>query len=349
MHASELIKHLSVTSGAAGLLVVTEIQGSAPRHHGSKMLVFADGSTMGTIGGGFVEAQAVELAIGHIAEGTSGRFVVEMLGERAEGSAPLCGGTASIAMFIVADRAAYAAASEQLERGKRVVLVFAMQDGGKGNPVAVIGEDGQAVWGPQASVDGVTLSTVIDSGLPAISKDGGLLCDPIVPRDRLLILGGGHVGQSLARIASELDFSVCVGDSRAAYADPARFPPGTETRLGEFDDIVAAYPSGASTYAIVVSPSHSSDLACVRALLRREYRYAGFIGSRRKTRMILEQALADGFPPEQVAALRAPIGADIGAETPAEIAVAILAEIIAVRRDSPSIKAMDADRIRRRS
>ncbi len=86
----------------------------------------------------------------------------------------------------------------------------------------------------------------------------------------------------------------------------------------------------------------------MRAILAREYRYAGFIGSRRKTRMILEQAVTDGFPPDMVAALRAPIGADIGAETPAEIAVAILAEIVAVRRGSPAVARMDGERERRR-
>ena len=86
----------------------------------------------------------------------------------------------------------------------------------------------------------------------------------------------------------------------------------------------------------VVSPGHSTDLECVRALLKREYRYAGFIGSRRKVRMILDQAASEGFPADKVKALRAPIGVDIGAETPAEIAVAILAELIATRRGTPA-------------
>jgi len=349
MHASELIKRLAETSGVAALVVVIEIKGSAPRHPGSKMLVFADGSSMGTIGGGFVEARAMESAFDRLASGASGRIVVEMLGEQAEGDAPICGGTASLAIFIVNDRAAYAAASEQLDLGRRIVLVFPVAGDRMDHPVAIVDADGHAVYGASGPIDHVALRTALDTGLPAVSQADGFLYDPIVPQDRLLILGGGHVGQALARLATELEFSVCVGDSRAEFVAPGRFPAGTETRLGGFADIVAAYPFGASTYAVVVSPSHSSDLECVRAILKREYRYAGFIGSRRKTSMILDQAIADGFPPEKVTALRGPIGADIGAETPAEIAVAICAEIIAIRRDSPAIITMDKDRLRRRA
>lgn len=348
MHASELIQQLSVTSGTAALVVVTDTKGSSPRHPGSKMLVFPDGASLGTVGGGDVEKRALESAVKHIATGTSGRIVVEMLGEQAIGNAPICGGTVSLAIFLVTDRAAYATAAEQLEKGRRVVIAYSLEGERMGNVVAVFDTDGNAVYGSQAPIDAPTIRTVIDSGLPAISSADGLLYDPIEPQDQLLILGGGHVGQALARLAALLEFRVCVGDSRKEFVDPGRFPAGTETRLGEFSDIVDAYPFGDSTYAVVVSPSHSSDLACVRSILKREYRYAGFIGSKRKTRMILDQASSDGFPPDKVNALRAPIGADIGAETPAEIAVAIFAEIIAVRRSSPTIIAMDADRVRRR-
>jgi len=349
VHASELIKRLAETSGDAALVVVIEIKGSAPRHPGSKMLVFSDGTSIGTIGGGFVEIQAVENARERIATGSSGRMVVEMLGDNAVGNVPICGGTASLAINIVGDKTAFAAASEQLDLGRRIVLVIPVEGDRMDYPVAIVDVDGHAVYGACGPIDHVALRTALDTGFPAVSQADGFLYDPIVPQDRLLILGGGHVGQALARLATELEFSVCVGDSRAEFVDPGRFPAETETRLGGFADIVAAYPFGASTYAVVVSPSHSSDLECVRAILKREYRYAGFIGSRRKTSMILDQAIADGFPPEKVTALRAPIGADIGAETPAEIAVAICAEIIAVRRNSPVIVTMDGDRLKRRA
>jgi xanthine dehydrogenase accessory factor len=93
-------------------------------------------------------------------------------------------------------------------------------------------------------------------------------------------------------------------------------------------------PVHAATYAVIMTRGHLLDLACVRAVLKRPYRYAGFMGSARKTRLILEQLEKDGCDPARVAALWAPIGLDIGAETPAELAVAILAELVAVRRNA---------------
>jgi xanthine dehydrogenase accessory factor len=282
-------------------------------------------------------------------ESAFGRIVVEMFGDQAEGNAPICGGTASLAIFIVNDRAAYAAASEQLDKGRPVGIACPIDGERMGDPVGVADAEKHVIYGPGVPIDDAAMTTALGSGFPAISQADGLLYDAIVPQDRLLILDGGHVGHALARLGAELEFRVCVGDSRQDLVDPGRFPARTETRLGEFADIVAAYPFGASTCVVVVSPSHSSDLECVRAILKREYRYAGFIGSRRKTRMILDQAIADGFPSEKVTALRGPIGANIGAETPAEIAVAIFAEIIAVRRNSPAIMAMDKDRVRRRA
>ncbi len=349
MHASELIKLVSETTGTAALVIVIDTKGSAPRHPGSKMLVFPDGGSKGTIGGGYVEKRAVESALERIANGASGRIVVEMLGEQADGDAPICGGTVTLAIFIVADKAAFRAASARLEGGIPVVIVGSFEGAEAGRIIAVADAKGRAEYGSDDSIDRSALRTAFDTGLPLVSPADGFLYDPFTPQDRLLILGGGHVGKALARFATDLEFRVCVGDSRKEFVDPARFPAGTETKLGEFADIVAWYPFGASTYAIVVSPSHSSDLECVRAILKREYRYAGFMGSRRKTRMILDQAVADGFAPEKVTALRAPVGADIGAETPEELAVAILAEMIAVRRGSPAIVAMDENRVKRRA
>ncbi|MCP5454556.1 MAG: XdhC family protein [Spirochaetaceae bacterium] len=328
----------------AALAVVVATAGSVPRRPGSMMLVYPDGRSIGTVGGGPVEAAAVAACAERASSGGFARITVELRGEKAVGDRPICGGTATLAVFAVSGREAYAGAAARLGRGERAAIVVSEDDG---RCVAAIGPDGAP--SPRGYVpDADALAKALGSGDPAPSERDGTLYVPLDPPDRLLVLGGGHVGRALARLAADLDFAVCVADERPEYADPSRFPPGTETRVGRYADIVAEYPFGPATYAVVVSPSHSSDLECVRAILAREYRYAGFIGSRRKTRMILEQAVSDGFPPDKVAALRAPIGADIGAETPAEIAVAILAEIVAVRRGSPAVARMDGERERRR-
>lgn len=320
MHPHALLNAVAAQEpGHAALAVVAEVSGSAPRHVGSMMLVMKDGTILGTIGGGKVEERARQNALLCLETGKSDFIRVGMTGTDALGEVPICGGAVGIAILSVGatEKASCVRAAALLDRGERVVLEI----------------------GPGAS------------SLRFPAEDDGasaLLRCPIEPAERFLILGGGHVGLALARQASELDFRVCVGDFRPEYADPERFPAGVETRCAAFADIIADYPFDASTYAVVVSPDHLSDLECVRAILKRDYRYAGFIGSRRKTAMILGQVASEGFDPAKVDALHAPIGADIGAETPAEIAVSILAEVVAVRRNSPRLAEMDSQRAERR-
>lgn len=365
MHSSELVNQLTSQEGRIALVVVIEAKGSAPRHPGSRMLVMPDGKTIGTIGGGAIEAQAIRQAVSCIGSGADRLFVADMLGEQALGSDPICGGSVTAAIILVDDRRPYAAAAALLERGQPVVLVSTLPGPGatqpsgaiasasmattSGGDVAVFDADGQCAYGTPADFDETLLRTAFQTGLPVVSGLDGRLYDPLVPRDRLLILGGGHVGLALARLAVHLDFQVCVAESRPEFVEPGRFPAGVETRLGGYANLIEGFPAGSATYVVVVSPGHSTDLECVRALLRHEYRYAGFIGSRRKVRMILDQAISEGFPVDKVQALRAPIGVDIGAETPAEIAVAILAELIAARRNSPALGVMDIARVARRA
>ena len=156
------------------------------------------------------------------------------------------------------------------------------------------------------------------------------------------------MGKAVARFAEGLEFKVTIADDRPQFADPGRFSGGVEVLEGRFADVIERFPFGPSTYALVVTPGHLSDLDCMRAIMRREYRYAGLIGSKRKVRMIFEQLIAEGFDRSRVEAVYSPVGLDIGAETPEEIAVSILAEMIAVRHESPALAAMEVERRRRR-
>ncbi|HUX40858.1 MAG TPA: XdhC/CoxI family protein [Rectinemataceae bacterium] len=178
---------------------------------------------------------------------------------------------------------------------------------------------------------------------------GGEFEDPLVEADRLIIFGGGHVGLALARLASELDFAVTVCDERPEFAHPDRFPSGVSTLAGAYLDSIARLEIGRGDWAVVMTPDHQHDHLCVRELFRRAPRYLGFIGSARKTRLILEALKAEGGDPATVDAIRAPIGLDIGAETPAEIAVSILAELVAERRGAKLLEGLAADRARRRT
>ncbi len=155
----------------------------------------------------------------------------------------------------------------------------------------------------------------------------------------LIVLGGGHVGLALARLARELGFDVLVGDDREEYASPSRFPEGVRAvRTNRNYEIPGSDLSrGRDRYVAVVTRCWETDLAALRPWLAQgapNARYIGLIGSQRKARGVRERLAQEGVTAERIAAIHAPIGLPIGAVTPEEIAVAILAEITAVRRSA---------------
>jgi xanthine dehydrogenase accessory factor len=155
----------------------------------------------------------------------------------------------------------------------------------------------------------------------------------------LVILGGGHVGLALAHLGLALGYEVLVGDDRGDYARPDRFPPGVRAvhTNRNYELPPDALRPGRDRYVAVVSRCWETDLAALRPWLAPDApaaKYLGLIGSARKVRGVMERLGSDGVAAEKLEAVRAPIGLSIGAVTPEEIAVAILAEVTAVRRDA---------------
>jgi len=333
--------------GDSALVTVIGTRGSVPRHVGSKMLVRrptgGPGSpvtqeAVGTVGGGRGEAAAVEAAGGCISGGRSRIITVEMLGAEASGPDMVCGGTGTMLVELITDPAPYQAAIQALEQGRRVVMLKGIRGMAGGEPgsvdVSVLDESSR----PPADFEGdrQAVEECLSTGKPQLVEEKGLFYDPQFPREKLLILGGGHIGQVLASMAYELDFEVTVVDDRPEFAAPGRFPPAVKTRCSGYAEAVKVFPFDSATYVVIVTRGHLFDLESIRAVLGRTYRYAGFIGSARKAKLLRAQAVNDGFDPSRVDALRAPIGIDIAAETPGEIAVSILAQIVAVRRNATS-------------
>jgi xanthine dehydrogenase accessory factor len=149
---------------------------------------------------------------------------------------------------------------------------------------------------------------------------------------RLVIVGGGHIGRSLCRIGAECGFSVTVIDDRPDYANRERFPEADHVICADFDTALGELPVDHNTYAVLVTRGHKQDELSLRLLIERPAAYLGMIGSKRRTGAVLQHLADDGFPADALARVRTPIGLDIGAETPEEIAVSILAEMIMVRR-----------------
>ncbi|NLM52412.1 MAG: xanthine dehydrogenase [Firmicutes bacterium] len=156
--------------------------------------------------------------------------------------------------------------------------------------------------------------------------------EPFFPEPRLLILGGGHIAKPLCAFAAKVGFAVTVVDDRPTFANHRRFPEAEQVICAPFAEAIEAFHFTPYTYVVVVTRGHRHDQECLRAVLPKRWAYVGMIGSKRRVTGIMEQLQAEGFAPELLAKVNTPIGLAIGAVTPEEIAVSILAELISFRR-----------------
>jgi xanthine dehydrogenase accessory factor len=354
----EIIRTIADGGGGLALVTVIHVQGSAPRHPGSKMVVrrtSAGGApaaggvpaagdapaasvvVAGTVGGGKGEARAISEA-GECIRGSASRLItLEFQGTEIEGQDMICGGTSRLLVEALEDRTPYRLALEKLRNGERTLLVKVLGGSGAspGSTVrtALLDERGAPLYGAVPPSVREQAGRALASGTAALLQDEVFL-DPLFPDERLLVLGGGYVGQAVAWHAARLGFAVTVADDRAEFSAAGRFPPGVQTLSGPYTGIVEGFRFDSATYVVMVTRGHLTDLECARAVLRKSWRYAGFIGSARKAVLLREQLARDGLDPARVQRLHSPIGLRIGAETPEELAVSILAEMIAVRRNS---------------
>jgi xanthine dehydrogenase accessory factor len=180
------------------------------------------------------------------------------------------------------------------------------------------------------------------------AQETGLICggqmsvyiEPIEPSPELYVVGAGHVGYHLATMAQEVGFQVHVVDDREKFASRERFPNATEVIAEDIPAWLERTKLPAHAYVVIVTRGHTNDLDALRALAPRDLRYVGLIGSRAKVARISDQLRSEGMAPEVLKQVHAPIGLEIGAVTPQEIAVSILAELIAVKHGR--IKSRDA-------
>jgi xanthine dehydrogenase accessory factor len=239
---------------SVALVTVVRAKGSTPQRAGAKMLVYADGRTVGTIGGGCYENDAFGKAREAISSGRSALLHYDLNDDFAQENGLICGGQMDVHV------------------------------------------------------------------------------DPLVPAPRLYVIGAGHVGFHLARCATDAGFKLHVVDDREKFANRQRFPDADEVLVEPIAEWLHAADIPPSAYVVVVTRGHQHDLDAMRALAARDLKYLGLIGSRAKVVRIFDALAAEGLPAECLQRTHAPIGLDIGAVTPAEIAISILAELIAVRR-----------------
>lgn len=175
--------------------------------------------------------------------------------------------------------------------------------------------------------------------------DNGLICggtlevfvEPILPQPTLYLFGGGHVSIAVAQAASAAGFAVGIIDDREQFANPQRFPMAGEI-FTSFDDAFAKLKPGPATYLVIVTRGHKEDMRCLAWAVRTDARYIGMIGSKRKVLSVFQALEKEGYRPQEFERVFAPMGLEIGALSPEEIAISITAELIAVRRHAAGLQ-----------
>jgi len=237
------------------LATIVQVNGSIPSYESAKLLVREDGSIMGTVGGGCVEAEV------------------------------------------------WNAAREVIETEKPRHLNFSL--------------------GQEAAYD---------TGL-ICGGQLNIFVEPVIPQPRAFIFGGGHVSKSISKVATLAGFLTTIVDDREAFANRERFPEAEETYADEYESVFPKLPVTSTSYLIIVTRGHRDDMRVLRWAVGTPAKYISMIGSKRKTISVIHELEKEGFQRETFERIFAPMGLEIGAESPEEIAISVVAEMIAVRRE----------------
>ncbi|MDR3542268.1 MAG: XdhC family protein [Desulfosporosinus sp.] len=343
----------------AALITVTSALGSTPRKPGAKLLVFADGTTIGSIGGGCGEAEARQEAFNVIVAHTSKIYYLNMTSDVVEEEGMVCGGI--MGLFI--DYLGHQGSLEQtklnldylsaLRSDNNPILVTVIEAAeewlvGKklfvknnGDVLGDLGsEDLNRVAFESAEAGGgnfypllISLNSKFELCDPSITKATfRLMVEPPTTVVQLLILGAGHLVQPLVTMSKILGYEVTVVDDRPSFINSARYNEADRIICGNFERALNAININPQTFVIIVTSGSYSDKACLRKVINQPARYIGMMGSYRKVKALKAELEEEGVSCESLQKLYSPIGLKIGAETPAEIAVSILGQLIKVQK-----------------
>ena len=325
---------------------VVETRGSTPQKAGAAMLVFPDGNQTGTLGGGCVEAEVKRQALRALADSARGSaqvFSFCLDDNYGWDDGLICGGRMTILADPLSDPAQSGGYFRQyrqiFEHGLGGTEAVVIEQSASGLPLGsrfLFDRTGQLM----SSLANAEPNKQLTNQLIPLAKRPkpyllqGVSYLPIFPRITLFIVGGGHVGQAVAKLASEVDFDIWVLDDREAYVRVERFPTAQRRLVGDIGQKLAELGSQAispAIYALIVTRGHAHDEEALYHLATTSAGYIGMIGSKRKIKLIFEDLLARGIPRPMLERIHAPLGLDIGSQTVPEIAVSIVAELIACR------------------
>ena len=367
---------LAAGAGAGALASVARRRGSLPMSATAKLLVTATGARIGTVGGGCLEAEIVERAMDVLERRVPAVSEHSLNAELAGDYGLTCGGTAVMLIEPVFPddvlQAVYDTACADVARGALGVMATGV-DWSAGVLKAyatwsrdgAIAADGAGRGGVHGAGNDAHLVDMVGAGDAPVGNDGrtlgdvlarfdaanetsvfenGVLVEPVRGKPRLVVFGAGHVGARIAEVASLAGWRVTVVDDRADFADPARLPFAERAVTCDWHDVASAVPLDAHTFAVIATRGHQHDVVLAAQLAPLGLRYLGMLGSRRKVALTANVLREWKIGDDAIAAMHAPVGLPIGADTPEEIAVSVVAEMIAVRREGSRRRAgMAAD------
>lgn len=301
-------------------------RGSMPRHEGARMLGLSDGTWVGTVGGGNIELIAQKRSTEFLAAAASGEKGVPAQAPAArlewmthKKNAMACGGDALLAVRLVMPS----------ELSLVCQLAEMLASGG----VGWLQEDWSDSQSPAVSLLGEKDAPQRACDVPTWDEGASRYVEPVGPEPVCHVFGGGHVGQALVPVLASVGFRVDVMDDRPGICDPAIFPQAEVVTCGAFEDLDSLVRVTSRDYVVVLTHGHLGDAAVLERVLPHRPAYVGCIGSRRKASFVREALEAAGIPADLAASVHLPIGEDILAVTPAEIAVSIAAQLIRCRAE----------------
>jgi xanthine dehydrogenase accessory factor len=349
---AEIVKALEKKEKVALATLITRV-GSAPRGVGAKYLIKGDGTSLGSIGGGCVEAEVWQGAKEVMRKGKGDILHFELTSEQLAEGGLICGGHIDVFLEPIKEEFLdiYREVVRLKQKGGLAILAtlisvegaFPKGEGSK----ALIKASGERMG---SLLDGERLEQrILNEGeawlgenkpkvmvLSSDRKDASwnkmeILLEPIFSEPTVYIFGAGHISQQLSPLAKRLRFKVVVIDDREMFANPERFPEADEVIVSEFEKCFDRLNIDPSSYIVIVTRGHLYDGSVLEQAIKTSARYIGMIGSKKKIRTLYQNLMEKGVPKETLDRVHAPIGIDINSETPEEIAVSIVAELIKIR------------------
>jgi xanthine dehydrogenase accessory factor len=325
------------------LATIVSRHGSTPRMAGTRMIITTDGRPIGTIGGGLLEAQVVRKAREILLSKRPVMMAFDMKPSDLAAMDMICGGRSEVLL-------------EFVDPARPAADVLIAWDDAQGDPepcyfltvLRLAGEKienidhclfkGEDVAFGQLPIDPAMVSQIVRehsdvTGLhAAVFEPYLILIDPVLPTETVVLFGAGHVAQPTAQLATFVGFRVQVVDDRAEFANAERFPEAEEIIVvNDYDDALQKLAIGHGAFVVIVTRGHLHDKTVLIHALRSEAAYIGMIGSRPKRDHIFKTLLKQGFAQADLRRVHCPVGLSISAETPEEIALSIVAELVQTR------------------